>query len=178
MYWKIQRKQELLLSIMQHYRHVDFSVIYLLNVIYRDPVYMNKMVFSEQVQHAPRGLYFSFGEDDEHPFVYYKHQMAFYDSEQAFHDLRINRRYSDRFYLEFDIPNYLPILYEFGLFEENPHLPHDLQAKERINANLLAINQEVQFLGLQDQIDAALEARNYDEVERLLEMREQWHDGR
>ncbi|WP_124057429.1 YpiB family protein [Vaginisenegalia massiliensis] len=152
-----QRKREFLAWLLQTYQHVDPAVNYLLTYIVNQPHLIHWLHFSEEVKYCPRGIYISYQQFTAVPFVYFKDQRSYQQSEQAFHDLRLMMMVNPQpFYIELNMPNYFAALYRFDIFEENPYLPINRQEIEAFDQvfNHFSIQGRIRFL--RQELDQAL----------------------
>lgn len=169
-----QRKRQFIDYILQKYHHVNPTVTYLLNFLKTQPEIINYVVFTENVKYTPRGIYISYKQNTQVPFVYYKDQLSYTLCEQAFHDIRLNTKFEqEKFYLEFNTPDYFQQLYYLDIFEENPFMPQndDLILKTDVHLERLSI--EATIKQLSKKLDSALERHQFEQVSYYLKQIEQ-----
>lgn len=174
-----QRKREFLAWILQHYTHEHQHVNYLLHFLMTQPDYIHHIHFSSQVQYAKRGILISYREQASHSFIYYKDRYAYFLPEQAFHDLRMNLQFHQQktpTYIEFDLPDYEHIASLFDVYEDNEEAPVDLTWLETIQTSLLSLQHQTMYLQLKEEINAALDAHNYERANQLMQQLRQVED--
>ncbi|WP_028125776.1 YpiB family protein [Eremococcus coleocola] len=173
-----ENKRAFIEWLMQHYRHANPSVNYLLKYIASQPNLLNRIEFSENCKYAPRGLYISYYRNSDQPFVYYKDQLSYTLSEQAFHDLRMSGRFDEPvYYIELNIPNLYQELMKFDVFEENPFTPQENNQAD-LDEYLFEMSFQAKMTELQAGINRALEVNNFEEVDYLLKQIEDLSKGR
>lgn len=168
------RKRDFLHWLLDNYEHANPSVTYLLNVLLSNDDILKSVVFSEAAKYAPRGIYISYQDNSAVPFVYYKDQLSYTMSEQAFHDLRLNQRYDNHtFYLEFNIPHLYDMLYRYDVFEENPYLPERDNQSAILEDLLYDVSYKAKLRQVRIDLDQALETHDFEMAEyclRLIEL--------
>ncbi|WP_153863168.1 YpiB family protein [Fundicoccus ignavus] len=169
-----QRKRQFIEYLLQKYHHVNPTVTYLLNYLKTQPNTMDSIIFTENVKYAPRGIYISYQQSTQVPFVYYKDQLSYTMCEQAFHDIRLNSKFNQqKFYLELNIPDYFQQLYYLDIFEENPFLPENEELIQSTDVHLERLSIEANIQQLSRKLDAALEKHQFEEVSYYLKQIEQ-----
>lgn len=164
-----ERKLLFLKWLIANYRHVNPSVNYLLQFLSTNQDLVKYIHFSEGVKYAPRGIYISFQETSQIPFIYYKDKLSYTLCEQAFHDIRLNNRQSkENFYLEINIPHLYQELYRFDVFADNPYIPENVIYLEQLERNLYQFSLDAKLLLLKKNLDRALEKHNFEEVSYYL----------
>lgn len=157
-----QRKRDLLQWIVNNFVHENPSINYLINYISENEELLDRIEFSDASRYAPRGLYISYVRNQQNPFIYFKNQLSYTQSEQAFHDLRLNaQRNNTVFYVEFDLPNINEVLYQANLFVENPYRPEDDQTR-RLHAYLMKMSGKAALSYYQQQINESLAANKFE----------------
>ncbi|XJS11587.1 YpiB family protein [Aerococcaceae bacterium WGS1372] len=166
---KDERKRQFLLWLTMNFKHQNASVNYLLIYLSKHLELMKSLKFSEGAKYAPRGIYISYQTNSSLSFIYYKDQLSFTLSDQAFHDIRLNHRvYQNDFYVELNIPNSYQELYRFDIFEENPYVPENIRALKYLEDQLLQISIEAKLNILHQNLNKALLEHNFDEVTYYL----------
>ncbi|HBY89236.1 MAG TPA: hypothetical protein DEO37_02085 [Aerococcaceae bacterium] len=164
-----ERKRQFLKWLISNYQHSNPSVNYLLQFLSTNSELMNNILFSEGAKYAPRGIYISFNSNTKLPFIYYKDQLSYTLSDQAFHDIRLNHRFSKQdFYVELDIPHLYQQLYRFDVFEDNPYIPGNLQFLVDLEDSLYQISLETKLSLLNKGLNTALEKYDFDKVSYYL----------
>lgn len=169
-----QRKRQFLQWVLERYRHEDPAVTYLLQFLMTQPDYIEHIVFSEQVKYAPRGIYISYQTNTAVPFVYFKDKLSYTRSEQAFHDIRLNQLFTkETFYIELNIPDFYAQLYARDLFTENPYAPVDETLVTSLDSALYQMSYQVELRHLNEQLNMALEERDFEAANQLAQRIEQ-----
>lgn len=164
-----KRKQQFLRWLVSNYDHKNPSVNFLIQFLSTHEDLMSHIRFSEDVKYAPRGIYISYQENSSLPFIYYKDQLSYTLSDQAFHDIRLNQRlYRQDFYIELNMPHMYQELYRFDIFEPNPYLPENIEAVQEMEEALYQITVEAKVKVLKKDLDKALEQHNFEEVNYFL----------
>lgn len=162
-------KQNFLKWLLLTYKHSDPSVNFLIDFLASNPNILKLVRFSDAAKYAPRGLYISYKVQERHPFIYYKDNHSYSQSEQAFHDIRLNAfRLTEPIFIEVDIPEKYQEMYRFDVFEENPYIPRDNAVEEGIQQMLDNYSYEGRLKYLKDCLDRSLESQNYEESEYYL----------
>lgn len=160
-----QRKRQFIDYVLQKYHHVNPTVTYLLNFLKTQPDIINSIVFTENVKYTPRGIYVSYQQNTQVPFVYYKDQLSYTLCEQAFHDIRLSTKFENQiFYLEFNTPDYFQQLYYLDIFEENPFMPQDDELILKTDAHLERLSIEATIQQLNKKLDGALDKHQFEQV--------------
>lgn len=174
---KNERKRQFLIWLTTHYKHQNASVNYLLSFLSKHVDLMKYLKFSEGVKYAPRGIYISYQTHSTLPFIYYKDQLSYTLSDQAFHDIRLNHRlYRHDFYIELNIPSLYQELFRFDIFEENPFLPENIRALQNMEDQLHQLSIEAKLNILHQNLNKALIEHKFDEVTYYLSQIEKLKD--
>ncbi|MDO4775257.1 MAG: YpiB family protein [Aerococcaceae bacterium] len=169
-----QRKRQFIQWLLANYQHVNPSVTYLLHYLMTQPHYIDSIAFSERVKYAPRGIYISYQNNTETPFMYFKDKLSYTLSEQAFHDLRLNQQFTKEiFYVEINIPEFYQQLYALDLFVENPYAPTDDEWEAQAEWTLRRISLVAEIKQLNQQLNQALEANDFELASLYLKQMEQ-----
>lgn len=164
-----ERKRQFLKWLTSNYQHSNPSVNYLLQFLSTNAELMNNIRFSEGAKYAPRGIYISFKPNTQLPFIYYKDQLSYTLSDQAFHDIRLNNKFSKLdFYVEVNIPHLYQELYRFDVFEDNPYVPENLQYLKQLEHDLYKISFETKLSLLKRDLNVALEKHDFDNASYIL----------
>ena len=172
---KHQRKRQFIAWLLQHYRHANPTVNYLLEFLMVQPDYIQHVEFSDQVEYASHGVYISYVEQTAVPFRYYKEGKSYSSCEQAFHDLRLNTQGVQpvTFYIELNIPDYVATLYRYDLFTQPDYLPEDSAFLDQLEMGLTQVTRQVRRKQLKEQVDLALDQGAFDIVNQLLNQLEE-----
>lgn len=174
---KNERKRQFLIWLTTHHKHKNASVNYLLSFLSKHIDLLEYLKFSEGVKYAPRGIYISYQTNSTLPFIYYKDQLSYTLSDQAFHDIRLNQRlYRHDFYIELNILNLYQELFRFDIFEENPFLPENIRALQNMEEQLQQLSIEAKLNLLHQNLNRALLEHKFDEVTYYLSQIEKLKD--
>lgn len=176
MFVNVSDKKEFLVWLVNNISFSQREVLWILNYLINHEAILNNVHFVEKADKATRGLKVTSNEIDGEPIKLFLSGKEFTDTDQIFHEIRMN--WKDALYLEciFDASwqnsQYLSIL------EDNPYARWNEQISEEIveNINAFFVEEEKQAKMdlLYEQIDLALEDNNYeafleltDELNRL-----------
>lgn len=152
--------------------HVAFSrreVSWILNYLATHETILNNVCFVEHANATPRGIKVQGTKADEQGITLFLEGKAFVDSDQIFHEIRLN--WQKPLYLECDFSHnwsnelFLAVLQDNPYYRWNETLDGEMVA--RVNAYFSEEDLESQLLGLYKQIDLALEEGNQ---EHFLEL--------
>lgn len=164
--------------LLDHFRHENPSVNYLLKYIATTPSVLNNIEFTEASNYAPRGLYISYLHQSNPSFIYYKDQRPYHLSDQAFHDIRLNQTWpTEIFYIEINIPNGYGNLLYFDVFEENPYIPTTDITFTQLENYLESISQDAYRKRLDYLINRSLANKDFGKLGDYLSLLENLEGG-
>ncbi|MGL4696277.1 ReoY family proteolytic degradation factor [Enterococcus larvae] len=147
--------------------NISFSkreIIWILNYLINHEVILNNVTFVEQAEKTERGIQIASSEMEEEPIVLFIKGKMFTDTDQIFHEIRMN--WKDTLYLEcffseaFQNAEYLSIL------EDNPFAPWKNNVSEETVQEIEAYFEREEQLArmnlLRNQIDRSLEDGDYE----------------
>ena len=153
--------------------HVSFSrreVSWILNYLATHEAILDQVHFVEHVDQTPRGILIQSAEITE-PMALYIEGRRFVDSDQIFHDMRLN--WKKPLYIECILPKSWSNELYLGVLEDNPyHSWNDTMDNEMLNKIDLFFakeDYEQQVTDLYEQVDQALEEGNQEEFYTLSE---------
>ena len=172
----VSEKKSFLVWLVNNVSFPKREIIWILNYLINHEAILNNVSFVEYANKTDRGIQIASGDSDQEPIVLYLQGKTFTDTDQIFHEIRMN--WKDRLYLEclfdhaFQNTEYLSIL------EDNPFSPWKEHVSEETVAEIEAYfkqqERDARMSLLRTQIDQSLEDGNYeaflelsDELNRL-----------
>ena len=169
-----RNKKDFIQWLLTNFKHENPSVNYLLRYISNNPEILKLIEFSDAVNYAPRGLFISFNQNDSNSFIYYKENLQYTNSDQAFHDLRLNlNRNKNIYYIELDIPNCYKEMYAFNVYQENPYIPFEARDLSDLDNYLTNLSKEVKVKQLQQALNQAVDNNEFDLAEECMQQLEE-----
>ena len=160
----LEAKKKFLAWFLNHYSLKKREAVWILNYLLNHEVLLKNIHFVSEVQHAPRGLYFSVTEEATDCFFFYKHGVRVNNPEQAFHELRMNWR--EDCYIEMVFEESYSVMLGFGVVEMNPYVEWESH-EAAVEEGLVYMQQLMLKDQLLIEIDKALEQGNQ---QRFLEL--------
>lgn len=152
--------------------HVDFGrreIYWILNYLMNHSAILAKVTFVEHANKTPRGVRISQDGFETEGLELYLNGRTFTDSEQVFHELRMN--WKKELFMEitfensWDNPEYLAVLADNPFYSWNDTV--DAEVEESVREALEKEQRSSELVNLYQEIDQALEAGNQAEFERL-----------
>lgn len=164
-----ENKRQFIEWLIKNFKHVHPTVNFLMKYLASHPELLDRIEFSDASKYAPNGLFISYQENPMNPFVYYKGPHKYTDSNQAFHDIRLNQLRDDiTYYIELDIPNYYQEVFSFDIYKNNPYIPAEDHQLDQLDYYLTQLSSQTKLKDLEQQFDQAIERSSFEEAEALL----------
>ncbi|MCB5950621.1 YpiB family protein [Enterococcus sp. BWT-B8] len=175
----VAEKKSFLVWLVNNISFPKREVIWILNYLINHEVILNNVSFVEYANKTDRGIQIASASADYEPIILYLQGKTFTDTDQIFHEIRMN--WKDRLYLEcifdkaFQNTEYLSIL------EDNPFSPWKEnisdETVQKINAYFEHQEHTARMALLRSQIDQSLEDGNHeaflelsDELNRMKQL--------
>src|SRR5699024_9441882 len=133
----VQDKKTFIQWFLSHYQLKKRESVWILNYLIDHSKILAHVHFVRDVKFCPRGIMMSTYCSKEAPFRFYKIQLVTTDTQDAFNDIRLNRK--ELLYIQLNCNNeHLNTVYEYHL-EENPFVPETyfITKKDRKTASAL-----------------------------------------
>ncbi|WP_314059479.1 YpiB family protein [uncultured Vagococcus sp.] len=152
--------------------HVDFGrreVYWILNYLVNHAAILAKVTFVENANKTPRGVRISQAGSEVEGLELYLNGRTFTDSEQVFHELRMNWKKELFMEISFDhswnSPEYLAVLADNPFYSWNDTV--DSEVEQSVLEALAKEQKSNELIELYHEIDQALESGNQAEFQRL-----------
>lgn len=166
---KVEEKKEFIVWLNEH---VDFGrreVYWILNYLVNHSAILSKVSFVEHADKTPRGIRISQIGLEPEGLELYLDGRTFTDSEQVFHELRMNWKkelfIEIRFNDSWDSEEYLAVLEDNPFYSWNDTV--DSEVEQSVNRALAEEQKASELVKLYQEIDQALESGNQEEFKRL-----------
>lgn len=154
--------------------NVQFSrreILWILNYLINHEAILTNVHFVEKAAETDRGLVITASENNNQPMTLYLNHHQFHDSDQIFHEIRMNWKMN--MYLECQFPNAWQTPQYLAVLEDNPFASWNESINNELTTQLEHFFEEEEQVSkkelLYQAIDAALETGNEAEFIRLTE---------
>jgi len=160
----VAEKKSFLVWLVNNISFRKREVIWILNYLINHEAILNNVSFVEHAQKADRGLQITSAEIDQEPIVLFLQGKMFTDTDQIFHEIRMN--WKDPLYLECIFDRALQNTDYLSILEDNPYSPWKENISEetiqKIDAYFEEEERNARMNLLREQIDQSLEDGNYE----------------
>lgn len=164
MFVNVSDKKEFLVWAVNNLSFKQREVIWILNYLINHEAILNNVHFIERADKTTRGLKIVTSEIDDRPIMLYLADKKFTDTDQVFHEIRMN--WKADLYLECVFDGSWQNTQYLSILEDNPYAPWNEQVSGEIIASLDAYFEQEEKQAkidlLYQQIDASLEKDDYD----------------
>lgn len=176
MFVSLADKKKFLIWLVNNVAFSKREILWILNYLIDHEAILSNVHFVEQVDKTKRGIRIAANETDEVPIALFLSEKVFTDTDQIFHEIRMN--WKEILYLECVFPESWENSQYLSILEDNPFARWndqiDPEITEAIDTYFEAEARKNRLTLLHQQIDQALEASNYeafleltDELNRL-----------
>ncbi|MBO0440968.1 hypothetical protein DOK67_0002696 [Enterococcus sp. DIV0212c] len=164
MFVNVSDKKEFLVWLVNNISFSQREVLWILNYLINHEAILNNVHFIEQADKAARGLKVTSREMEEEPIRLFLSGKVFTDTDQIFHEIRMN--WKEALYIECVFDGSWQNSQYLSILEDNPYARWNEQVSEEVveSINNFFAHEEKQAKIdlLYSQIDLALEDNNYD----------------
>lgn len=171
MFIDVADKKEFLIWLVHNVSFSQREILWILNYLINHEAILNNVHFIEQADKTTRGIKIHSVEMDQEPIILYVQEQQFRDTDQIFHEIRMN--WNKPLYLECVFEDSWQNSYYLSILEDNPFARWNEQIDEElfssINQYFAKEEKEAAMKVLYEQINAALENENLESFLKLTE---------
>lgn len=164
MFVNVSDKKNFLVWVVNNLSFKKREVIWILNYLINHEAILNNVHFIERADKTPRGLKIVANEIDDRPIMLYLAEKKFIDTDQVFHEIRMN--WKADLYLECVFDDSWQNSQYLSILEDNPYARWNEQVSgeiiESLNDYFANEEKQAKIDLLYQQIDASLESDDYE----------------
>lgn len=166
----VDQKKDFLVWLNEHVEFGRREVYWILNYLVNHSALLAKVTFVESADATPRGVRISQVDVESEALELYLNGRTFTDSEQVFHELRMN--WKKELFMEIKFDSSWKCLEYLAVLEDNPFCSWndtvDYEVERAILTALETQQRDMELVNLYQEIDYALETGNQAEFKRLV----------